>query len=93
MHLYCVYMLSNDRRVLYIGVSGRLVERIYEHKHGLADGFTKKYRLHSLVWYECYEQPIPAIEREKQLKRWSRIKKIRLIEAVNPTWRDLYQEL
>ena len=85
-----VYMLSNwSDSVLYIGVTSNLPKRLYEHKNGLADGFTKKYNVHKLVYYEETPYMQSAIEREKQLKKWTRVKKNALVNAMNPTWRDL----
>lgn len=78
---------------MYIGVSGNLKERIRQHKEKLVDGFTKKYNIDKLVYYEQTENAIGAITREKQLKGWSRKKKIALIEKENPLWLDLYEEL
>lgn len=92
--LYCVYILSNfSRTVLYTGVSGNLVKRVWQHKNELADGFTKKYKVHDLVYYEAYEDPTSAIEREKQIKNYSRKKKEEMILKFNPKLRDLYSEL
>ena len=85
-----VYMLSNwNDSVLYIGVTSNLPKRLYEHKNGLADGFTKKYNVHKLVCFEEASYLQSALAREKQLKGWTRAKKNALINAVNPTWRDL----
>jgi putative endonuclease len=75
---------------LYIGVTSDLVKRVYEHKNNLVGGFTKKYNVHKLVYYETTEDINSAITREKQLKRWKRSWKIELIEKKNPEWRDLY---
>ena len=89
-----VYILANQRNgTLYIGVTSDLPKRIYEHKHGLADGFSKKYKVHHLVWYEKYESMESAIQREKAMKKWNRSWKIKLIEATNPDWNDLYHEI
>jgi putative endonuclease len=90
---YYVYILASFRRVLYIGFTRDLRKRIWEHREGVVAGFTKKYNVKMLVYYEMYKDPLEAISREKQLKRWSRGKKIKLIESVNPEWKDLYQEL
>ena len=91
---YYVYILaSNKNGTLYIGVTSNLVKRIYEHKNELAEGFTKKYSVHKLVYFEITESVESAIAREKQLKKWNRAWKIRLIEKTNPEWRDLYMEL
>ena len=88
--MYYVYILSNwDDSVLYIGVTGNLSRRLYEHRNGLVEGFTKKYNVHKLVYYEHTNDVYSAISREKQLKKWRREKKNQLIEAMNPQWRDL----
>ena len=88
--MYYVYILSNwDDSVLYIGVTGNLLRRLYEHQNGLVDGFTKQYNIHKLVYYETTNDVYSAISREKQLKKWRREKKNQLIETVNPQWRDL----
>ena len=86
-----VYMLaSKPNGTLYIGVTSDLVKRVWEHKNGEADGFTKKYKIHALVWYEQHEEIESAIVREKQIKKWNRQWKIRLINEMNPEWSDLY---
>ena len=91
---YYVYILTNRRdRLLYIGVTNDLRRRLYEHKNGLCDGFTKQYAIDKLVYYEYCSNPEDAIRREKQLKKWSREKKIALIEKMNPSWKDLGEEL
>ena len=88
-----VYILSNwNDSVLYIGVTSNLPKRLYEHRNGLAEGFTKKYNVHKLVYYEEVSYMRSAIAREKQLKGWTRAKKCALIESMNPTWRDLSQD-
>ena len=85
-----VYILSNwDDSVLYIGVTSNLPRRLYEHRNGLADGFTKKYNVHKLVYYEETSYMRSAIERERQLKGWTRAKKNALIQTQNPNWIDL----
>ena len=90
----CVYMMSNQRNgTLYIGVTSDLIKRGWQHKNDVADGFTKKYNLHTLVWYEPHATIESAITREKALKYWRRIWKIRIIEQMNPEWQDLYAEL
>lgn len=90
----CVYMLSSQRNgTLYIGVTSNLIGRVYQHREGMVDGFTKRYAVHDLVWYEIHEVIESAVMREKQLKKWSRIAKIRLIESQNPSWIDLWLEL
>ncbi len=88
--MYYVYILANkNNNVLYIGVTNDLERRIYEHKNKLCEGFTKKYNVDKLVYYEETKNIEEAISREKQLKKWSRTKKINLINTVNKTWRDL----
>ena len=88
--MYFVYILSNwNDSVVYIGVTSNLPKRLYEHRNGLADGFTKKYNVHKLVYFEQTSDVYSALPREKQLKNWSRSKKNTLIEQQNPTWRDL----
>ena len=83
-------MLSNwDDSVLYIGVTSNLQRRLYEHRNGLADGFTKKYNVHKLVYFEATTDAYSAISREKQLKNWSRQKKNALVITQNPEWKDL----
>lgn len=90
----CVYILSNQARgTLYIGVTSDLIGRILQHKHDLTDGFSKKYQLHMLVYFETAETMLAAIAREKQLKKWNRAWKIELIESNNNAWRDLYTDL
>ncbi len=88
---FYVYILTNRVRTLYVGVTNDLVRRVYEHKHGLADGFTRKYNVHWLVYYEETTDVEAAIAREKQIKRWRRSKKTALVEGMNPEWRDLSQ--
>ena len=90
----CVYILASQRNgTLYIGVTSDLIKRTYQHREGLIDGFTKRYNVHILVWYEVHEIMESAILREKQLKKWSRIAKLGLIEQQNPNWQDLWHEL
>jgi len=94
MKTYCVYILSNPlNKVLYVGVTNNLIGRVYQHKNKLADGFTKKYNVTKLVYFEHTENVAAAIEREKQLKAGSRKKKIDLINLTNPKWEDLYVKL
>ena len=86
-----IYILFNTRNgTLYTGVTSDIVKRIYEHKNKLVDGFTKKYKIDKLGYYEIYNDITKAIEREKQIKAGSRKKKIELIESMNPEWKDLY---
>lgn len=92
--LYYVYILASCRNgTLYIGVTNDLVRRVWEHKNGTAEGFTKKHDVHLLVWYETHGDINDAIAREKQLKGWNRTWKIRLIEEHNSGWNDLYEKL
>jgi putative endonuclease len=89
-----VYILASKRNgTLYIGVTSNLPRRIWEHKQDLVEGFTRRYRVHRLVWYALLETMPDAIELEKQMKGWQRAWKLRVIEAMNPDWRDLYEEL
>ena len=91
---YYVYILASKRNgTLYIGVTSDLIKRVYEHKQRLVEGFTKKYDVHQLVYFEITSDVEGAIKREKQLKKWNRIWKIELIESRNPEWRDLYNDL
>ena len=90
---YYVYILTNkNNRVMYIGVTNDLVRRLYKHKQELVDGFTKRYHVHKLVYYEQTTDVRSAIEREKQLKGWIRARKNELVETINPDWRDLSEE-
>ena len=94
MKQYYVYILASQRNgTLYIGVSNDLVKRVYEHKQDITDGFTKKYQVHALVFYEAHNNIEEAITREKQLKKWNRAWKIRLVEELNPEWDDLYYQI
>jgi len=91
---YYVYIQASKRNgTLYIGVTGDLVKRVYEHKQNDVEGFTKQYKVHNLVYYETYGDVSEAILREKQMKKWNRQWKINLIEKHNPQWVDLYQEI
>src|SRR5574337_910137 len=88
---FCVYLLASRRNgTLYVGVTSNLVQRVWQHKEGVADGFTKQYGVKRLVWYEQHDDAESAISREKQLKKWNREWKIGLIESANPYWNDLY---
>lgn len=90
----CVYLLASKRNgTLYVGVTSNLVQRVWQHKEGLAEGFTKKYGVKLLVWYEQHETMQSAITREKAIKEWQRAWKIELIEKENLAWKDLYAEL
>jgi putative endonuclease len=91
---YYVYIMTNVRNaVLYVGVTNDLVRRTYEHKEKLVDGFTKKYNIVKLVYYEVFDDIENAILREKQIKAGSRQKKVQLVKSMNKEWRDLYDEL
>lgn len=90
---YAYLMTNKFNTVIYTGVTSDLVKRVYEHRQGLVDGFTKKYNVKKLVYYEVFEDMESAIMREKQIKAGSRKKKIELIKAANPEYKDLYCEL
>ena len=93
-HQSYVYILaSKPYGTLYIGVTSDLIKRVYEHRNDAVESFTKRYGVHDLVWYEVHGDIYYAITREKQLKKWNRGWKTRLISEFNPTWRDLYVEL
>jgi len=90
----CVYILASQRNgTLYAGVTSDLIKRVWEHKNDQAEGFTKKYAVHLLVYFEQHEDMNAAITREKQIKKWNRAWKLRLIEEKNPNWNDLYETL
>ena len=94
MRIPCVYILaSKPDGTLYAGVTTSLVQRVWQHKNDLVEGFTKRYGVHTLVWYEVHDSIGSAIQREKALKKWKRAWKIRLITKMNPTWADLYDGL
>jgi len=94
MKSFYVYIMASDRNgTLYIGMTSDLPKRIAQHRQKIVDGFTSKYDVDILVWYERHEEASSAIEREKQLKKWNRIWKLRLIEESNPDWNDLYEEI
>ena len=89
-----VYLLASQRNgTLYIGVTSDLIQRIWQHRNDLEVGFTKTYRVHTLVYFEMHQDMLGAITREKQLKAWKREWKLRLIEAENPEWRDLWDDI
>ncbi len=91
---YYVYILASKRNgTLYIGVTNNLIKRVWEHKNKAVPGFTEKYNVDRLVFYEVYQDINEAIKREKRLKKWNRKWKIDLIEKENPNWRDLYEDL
>jgi putative endonuclease len=94
MKQYFLYILASKKNgTLYVGVTGDLLKRIYEHKQNIVEGFTKKYNVHTLVYYERYSDIVEAITREKQIKKWNRKWKLKLIEDMNPEWKDLYAEI
>ena len=91
---FYVYMLASERNgTLYLGVTSDLVKRIWEHREGLFECFTKKYGIKHLVWFEVHTGAMAAITREKQLKKWNRDWKIKMIQQGNPDWRDLYEDI
>lgn len=91
---FCVYILASKRNgTLYIGVTSDLLKRIWQHKNKLVDGFTQEYNVNRLVYYEIHPGAESAIIREKQMKKWRRAWKLRLIEGKNPGWKDLYDDL
>ena len=91
---YYVYLLASKKNgTLYLGVTRNLVRRTYEHKEGVTPGFSSRYSVNRLVWFEWYDDPTTAITREKKIKKWRRAWKIRLIEESNADWRDLYNEI
>ena len=89
-----VYILANQRNgTLYVGVTSDLVQRIWQHKNDVVEGFTKKYSVHMLVYFELHEDMESAIVREKRIKKWNRAWKLELIEGENPEWEDLYDSI
>ena len=90
----CVYLLTSSKEgTIYIGVTSDLIKRVWEHKNKVVEGFTKRYNIHLLVWYEQHIDMTAAIQREKVIKSWKREWKINLIEEKNPEWEDLYESL
>ncbi|MDD3013738.1 MAG: GIY-YIG nuclease family protein [Candidatus Gastranaerophilales bacterium] len=91
---FYIYMMTNySEASIYIGMTNDLIRRVFEHKNPISQCFTEKYNVDRLIYYEIYNDPQEAIAREKQLKKWSRIKKTRLINTMNPDWDDLYDKL
>jgi putative endonuclease len=91
---YFVYLMASGRNgTLYVGVTNDLIRRVYEHRNGLIPGFTSRYAVHQLVWFESTPSVDAAIHKEKQIKNWNRAWKVALIEEFNPTWMDLYDTL
>ena len=93
MAYYVCLLASGKHGTLYLGVTSDLVRRIYEHRTKAVPGFTSRYGVNRLVWFECYDNPVSAITREKQIKKWRRDWKIALIEQDNPDWLDLYDAI
>ncbi len=94
MKQYYVYILASERNgTLYTGITNNITRRIYEHKNDLNQGFTRKYKIHRLVYYEIFNDSYNAIAREKAIKKWKREWKLKLINEFNPNWRDMYEEL
>ena len=94
MGQYYVYILASKRNgTLYTGVTNDLARRVYEHRSGIIHGFTKQYKVHSLVWFEVHDDINEALLREKQIKKWERQWKLRLIEEKNPKWIDLFDQI
>ena len=92
--IFAVYILASGRNgTLYTGITSNLIKRVWEHREGVVEGFTKEYGVKTLVWYELTENPDAAITREKQIKAWKRGWKLKLIEEKNPEWRDLYRDI
>ena len=90
----CVYILASKRNgTLYVGATSNLIQRVWQHKHDLVEGFTQRYGVHTLVWYESHATMESAITREKRIKEWKRPWKVRLIEQDNSAWRDLYEDI
>ena len=91
---FFVYLLASERNgTLYTGITSDLVKRVWEHREGVTEGFTSKYSVKHLVWFEVHDNAVSAITREKQLKKWNREWKINLTQQENPTWRDLYADI
>jgi putative endonuclease len=92
--VYYVYLMASRKHgTLYVGVTSNLLGRVYQHKTHAVPGFTSRYRVHLLVWFECYDDPLTAIAREKEIKKWRCEWKTNLIERTNPEWADLYETL
>jgi len=91
--IFSTYVMANNRPTLYVGMSNALKARVWQHKNEIVDGFTKRYHLHKLVYYECFESAMEAIIREKQIKNMSRQEKLDIIREFNPTFRDLCDDI
>jgi len=92
MQVYYVYILTNTKGTLYIGITSDLERRVYEHRHGIGSRFTAKYEIHRLVYFEEFGEIQLALSRERELKKWRRSKKIARIESMNPKWQDLSKD-
>jgi putative endonuclease len=91
---FAVYIMASQRNgTIYIGVTSNLPKRVWEHREGVVEGFTTRYAVKNLVWYELHDNAESAITREKQLKKWNRAWKLSLIEGCNPTWKDRFDEI
>jgi putative endonuclease len=90
---YRLHFSQQKNGTLYVGVTSDLVKRVWEHKNNFVEGFTKKYSVHQLVWYEWHDNIESAVKRERQIKEWKRNWKLELIEQLNPNWHDLYDDL
>ena len=93
MSYYVYIMASRPKGTLYVGVTNDLVRRAYEHRNGLVEGFTERYGVKRLVWFEVHDSIRAAIQREKTMKHWPRRWKVNVIEALNPEWRDLFEDI
>ncbi|MBX4204679.1 MAG: GIY-YIG nuclease family protein [Candidatus Doudnabacteria bacterium] len=91
--MFYVYIMSSESGAIYIGFTSDLVKRVWEHRNGFAEGFTKKYKCQKLVYYESGEDYDALLAREKQIKKWGRFKKTTLISSINPKWQDLYKSI
>ncbi len=89
MKNYCVYIMSSKSKTLYVGMTNDIKKRVYQHKNHLIPGFTDRYNINRLVYVETVSDPLSAIAREKQIKKWRREKKVSLIDSMNPGWKDL----
>ena len=91
---FYVYIMAKGRNsTFYVGVTSDLLKRVWEHKNGVAEGFTKEYDIKTLVYYQVFDDAENAIKREKRLKKWNRTWKMRVIEEMNPDWKDLYEQI
>ena len=92
--MYYIYIMASRKHgTLYVGITSNLLGRVYQHKTGAVASFTRRYHVHLLVWFESYDDPLTAIAREKEIKKWRREWKINLIEQTNPEWADLFESL